>query len=953
MSVRRYATTIALACCTLAPLHAQTSTATIAGRILDPQGRPVAGATVTVRNTDLSSTRTATTDASGNFRVASLTSGAFTVEAKSESLATRHPVRLTLSLGSTVHVDVPLALPAVKQSATVHARSGLVEGNTVAPEVNKEDSSVGIFLAGLTVTYLPNRDRDFNQFTTLSPGADEDASGNGVIMAGQRASSLITQVDGTSFNDPLHGGIRGAGDRAFFLPQTVVREFQIIHSGVTAEVGGTNSGLINVVTKQGSGRTHGELFYTGRPSGLTAADAFGNSLDNTQNTFGGSTGGPLKLPFLRKRSFYYVGFEQDFLHVPYWSAFAPQAPGVVIPTALAAQQGETVQKSSPTAFFGRVDLLPSPKDTLALELGLNRVSASNVPDALNTGASTRSLATAANAASLGGHSATAIVQWMHLLTPRLVNQATVAWSGDHRSLTPNSTAPEQVINGFGILGGNSFGSQLFTSQQTQLKEDVSLTRGNTLLTFGGAFAYDPAYQQQEANLNGRFDYDSLADYLAANPRRFQQTFALGDTRYRGSVREFSLYGNGRFTLTRKLTLTAGLRWASQFNPQPQNPNPAIPVTAHIPSDLSLWQPRLGLAWNPATKTVVRLSSGLFSANTPADIFHRVAIDNGQQVAIADSYFDPMLLTLAQPLPRVPALTTPAALVIGIDPNFRNPTSAQFAATLEQELHPKLDVTVGYLHNSTWHLQRRIDENLDAPTIDASGNPVFPALRPSSAYGRLLVNQSNAHSNYDGLLVTAISQISRRTQVTANYTFARTRDDDSNDGPFSIDSALNPYNLKAEAAPSTQDVRHNLNIAAILNLPVGFKFNPIFITRSGLPYTPLVGFDTQHDANDYNDRAVISGQVAARNSLRQPAFNDLDLRIVKDFTLPGEGHHLDLFMDVFNVAGSGNRSFGPSSSSLFGNASSPVFSAGQALFAPDTTRLGGPREVQFTARLVGF
>jgi hypothetical protein len=59
------------------------------------------------------------------------------------------------------------------------------------------------------------------------------------------------------------------------------------------------------------------------------------------------------------------------------------------------------------------------------------------------------------------------------------------------------------------------------------------------------------------------------------------------------------------------------------------------------------------------------------------------------------------------------------------------------------------------------------------------------------------------------------------------------------------------------------------------------------------------------------------------------------------------------MDVFNVVGSQNRSFGPASSSLFGNASSPVNSGGQALFAPDTTRLGGPREFQFTARLVGF
>jgi hypothetical protein len=961
--MHRSAAAFLLATCAVAA-SAQTSTGTIAGRVLDPSGKPVANATVKVTNTDLSATRTATSNAEGEFRVPALPSGAFSVEAATTGLASRRPVRVTLTVGSSVHVEVPLAIPAVRQRTTVRARNGLVEGNTVAPEVNKDDPSAGIFLPGLTVTYLPNRDRDFNQFTELSPAADEDASGSGVIVAGQRASALITQVDGTSFNDPLLGGLRGAEDRAFFLPQTVVREFQIVHSGVAADVGGTNAGLVNVVTKQGSGRIHGEFFYTVRPSGLTSSDPFGHSLDNTQNTFGGSTGGPLPGPFLRKRAFYYVGFEQDFLHVPTWSAFEPQATALTLPTTISSQQGQIVQRSSPTAFFGRIDLAPGQRDTVALELGLNRAHASNLPDALTTGASTRTIATAANGTSLSGQSFTAISQWMHLLTPRLVNQLTAASSGDHRNLTPNSTAPELVINGFGVLGGNSFGPQLFTSQQTQLKDDLSLTRGITVLTVGGAFAYDPAYDQQEPNLNGRFDYNSLDAFLSNSPRRFQQTFPTGDIRYQGAVRELSLYANLHTTLRPKLTVTAGLRWDAQFNPQPQHPNAAIPLTTSIPSDLTVWQPRLGLAWNPVPKTVLRLSAGLFNANTPADIFHRVATDNGQQAVTADSYFDPQILSLALAsgaplaLSSVPALTQPAALVFGIanggaGGKFRNPASAQFAATLERELHPKLDLSGGYLHNSSWHLEQRLDENLNPPAYSVQGDPIFPALRPNPAIGRFLVNQSSAHSTYDGFLVTAISQISRRTTITANYTLARTRDSNSIDNPFGIDSVLNPFNLRAEAAPSNQDVRNNFNVAAILNLPAGLKFNPIFVSRSGLPYTPIVGFDTQGDTNDFNDRALIGSQSASRNSMRQPDFNDLDLRLVKDFTLKGEGHHLDLFMDVFNVTGAGNLNFGPQPVSLFGNAASPVYTAGQSLFAPDTTRLGGPREFQFTARLVGF
>jgi len=135
--------------------------------------------------------------------------------------------------------------------------------------------------------------------------------------------------------------------------------------------------------------------------------------------------------------------------------------------------------------------------------------------------------------------------------------------------------------------------------------------------------------------------------------------------------------------------------------------------------------------------------------------------------------------------------------------------------------------------------------------------------------------------------------------------------------------------------------------------LGFKFNPILVARSGLPYTPIIGFDTQNDGNDWNDRALLNGTVAARNALRQPAFFNLDIRFVKDFTLRGEGHHLDLFMDIFNITGAGNRNFGPQAVSLFGTSAAPVFSAGQALFAPDTNHFGSTRQVQFTARITAF
>ena len=933
---------------TVSAVFAQSNTASIVGQVIDPQGRPVAGASIVIRNTDLAAKRTAVSDANGHFRVSNLVPGAFTVEGKAQGLVSKRPVRLTLGLGSSAQVNLVLSVATVSQKTTVSGRAATMEGNTLAPAVNKDEASVSSFFAGMTVTYLPNRDRDFTQFGQLGAGMTESASGSGLIVAGQRSSAIVTQVDGANFNDPLHGGPRGAGDGTFFLPQTVVREFQIVRSGVTAAVGGTNAGLVNVATKEGSNKLHGEAFYTVRPGWATSADAFGHTLDNRQNTFGLSLGGPV----VRDRIFYYAGIEQDLLQTPYFVQFEPQAPGTAVPVTLVDQQGQVLQKSSPTAFFVRGDATLNQANTLNLLVAVNRIRSSNVGEG-----STRSIATLGNANSLSGQSIWSKVGLTTLVNERSVNQLLVSWSGDHRNATPNSTAPQLAINGFGILGGDSLGSHIYTSNQFQLGDTLSFTHGGAVLDVGGRFAYSPAYEQQEENLNGRFDYNSLTDYLANTPRRYQQTFVIGDTRYSGSVRGLGLFANGQLPLGKDVTLTAGLRWDAQWNPQPAHPNPAIAQTQKIPADLTQWQPRLGVAWKPLQKTVVRVSSGIYDAPTPATIFHRIAADNGLQTITADSYFDPQILPLVSSgphaLPLPPALTTPAALIVGIDPAFRNPRSLQVAAGLEQEIKPQLTLSGGYLHNSTWRLQRRLDHNLNPPISTAEGLPIFPSTRPNSAIGRLLINESSAHSNYDGLLLSAVSQISRRSQLTINYTLSQTHDDDSNIGPYSIDAALSPFDLQGERAFSSQDIRHVLNVSAILNLPLGFKCNPMFLARSGHPYTPIIGFDTQHDANDWNDRALINGVTAGRNSERQPTFSNLDLRVVKDFTLHGTGHHLDLFMDVFNLAGSSNRNFGVDAVGLYGTASLPVASAGQALFAPDLTRVGGPRAIQFTARLVAF
>lgn len=925
----------------------QAASGTISGTVLDPQHKAVAGATVVVINNALGSARALTTDTTGHFTAAQLSAGGYSLKATAPGLRQARPQAVTLGVGGSVTLDLVMSVAQAGQEVTVTGERTEVEGQTVAPAVDKDSPQVANTVAGLTVTYLPSRARDFREDGMLAAGTE--ATPQGLAVSGQRPDATAFQIDGASFNDPLQGGARGSQDGGFFFPQTAVQEMAVVHAGADAEVDSSNGGLFNLATKQGSDRIHGEMFYIIRPRQWGGRDTFGHPLADTLNQGGVGLGGDI----IPKRVYYYLGFEQDAVDVPYWTQFQPQAGGAALPAALAAQQGETVGHSTPTALSLRLDVNLNPANQLNLDGNYNRVRFSNFDPG-----STQVWAAPSAGQSLSGQS-----DWLRAtLTSTLggvVNQAMAQWGSDRRAYTPNSLAPEVFINGLGVLGGDGLAQHRYVSRQRGLQDDVAWSGHGQMLRFGGGFTDDPAEEEQQANPYGRYDYNSLADYQAGVIRRFQQTFATaaGSWLYDGAVRTGTLYVSDRIKLREDLALTAGLRWQGQWNPQPNQPHTAIPGTSRIPNDLTQWQPRLGLAWNPSRKTVVRLSGGLYDAPTPATLFQRVFTDNGINSVVADSFYDPSLLALAaggNGLAAAPAgLTTPAALAVGIAPDFRNPRSFQTAVSVQQTVSPRVEVTSGYTHNSTWDLQRVVDANLNPPALAADGMPIFPAARPLAGVGQLLRNESSGHSRYDGWTTSAVFQLPYSLGLNANYTLARTRDDASQQGPFGVVTALNPFDLTREAGYANQDVRHNFNISGTDRLPLGFKINPIFVAHSGLPYTPIAGFDTQNDGNDLNDRAVIGGQVAARNSLRQPALYDLDLRFVKDFTLKGRGRHLDLFLDLFNVTNHGNRNFGPEALSYYGTAALPVASAGEALFSPSTTAFGGARMVQFTARMVLF
>ncbi|HMO79237.1 MAG TPA: carboxypeptidase regulatory-like domain-containing protein [Pyrinomonadaceae bacterium] len=952
--------------------QAESGSSAIEGTVVDINGSSVSGASVTIRNLETGLERVVVTDRNGRFSARVLPVGRYLVVASASGFAEGRRENVMLRVGESTPVSVSL------RPSEVTAQVDIVSGTDL---IDTETSTTGASLGERLVADLPVRGRNFSEFITLTPAVIQEADRSGLVVAGQRSINSNIAVDGADFNDPVQGNQRGGNESVFFFPQSAVREFQVVRSGASAEIGRTNAGFVNVVTKSGSNDLRGEVFYNNRNRYLTSEDAFGRSLDNAQNQFGGAIGGPI----VRDRAFFFFSLEQNLLRVPFVVEFQ-DVPGVQIPSELAALEGEKRGTNNPTVLFGRTDYLLNNSNTLNLQYTYTRMRGENFDfdSPRQTTAESGNYMRKGSSNGLKGSLVT-------VFSPNIINEIRGQVATDNRLEQPNSNMPRINIAGFGDIGGNDGRPRQFDSTRYQFANNVSISAGRHQLRFGFETNINNVAQRRETRIQGRWDFENrvlegvpttgLEQYIAGRPRRFRQTLATNDQNlslFQGTQQEYALFIQDRIRVSNQFVIDAGFRWEAQINPQPTDPFPGIPETSRIPNDLKQFQPRLGMAYdvNGRGNTVIRFSAGIFTARTPANLFQRVFTNNGsttREIEIAEPGAcrnssivnrpgcrlrgPDAIFTFPNSLTSIPPAFESFALlprVFGFDPTFRNPRSFQAAATLEQKISRDIVMSIGYIRNSTWALQRRLNRNLFPPTIDSTGMPIFPAARPIPGISWLSINESTAHSTYDGMTFTMTRRFADRFQFQANYTLSKSMDDDSNERNFSQEPALNPFDLSIERGYSKQDVRHNINLSGLVDLGYGFTLSGVLITRSGFPYTPVIGFDTQNDGNDDNDRAIINGRVVDRNSFRQPGFFNLDLRLLKGFILK-ERMRLDLSAELFNVTRNSNRNFGNDAVSFFGtplpDGSPSEPNAGVPLFAPSTARFGGPRQLQLGVRFV--
>ncbi len=306
--------TAALALLSAGALHAQLSTATVTGVVLDSSGSAIPQASVLLKNVDTSIELRTETNDSGNYVILSVPPGRYTLEFSKASFRSARIQQFTLQVNQTATFNQSLEVGSVGQTIEVAATGELVQSQT---------AELGAVIAQKQVVDLPLNGRNFTQLLTLTPGVapvsvSQNSGGFGTNVAagsqfvfpainGQTNRSNFFTLDGINN--------QGAFTSTYAVPPIVdaIQEFKVNSQNDQAEFGMVQGGTINVVSRSGTNELHGTGWWFLRNSAFDARNTFQPAvIPFRQNQFGGAIGGPVSIPKLyngKNKTFFYLAYQ--------------------------------------------------------------------------------------------------------------------------------------------------------------------------------------------------------------------------------------------------------------------------------------------------------------------------------------------------------------------------------------------------------------------------------------------------------------------------------------------------------------------------------------------------------------------------------------------------------------------------------------------------------------------
>ena len=249
--------------------YAQTNRGSITGNVVDPNGAGVPGAKVTVTNAGTNQSVTLTTSESGSFNATLLEPVVYKIEVEASGFKKSLVENIKVDTATVTTANIKLELGTIENTVTVSADDVILKTDT---------GTVGQTISERSLTEIPIGDQSVLNLMLTLPNVSGDlisevpSTGTGILTPGQGLSVGGGRPGGTSF---LADGVNNTSSAtgrtiASFSPATV-QEFNVQTSNYSAEFGQTTGGIVNVTTKSGTNKFHGQVSYFRKDPKISAA----------------------------------------------------------------------------------------------------------------------------------------------------------------------------------------------------------------------------------------------------------------------------------------------------------------------------------------------------------------------------------------------------------------------------------------------------------------------------------------------------------------------------------------------------------------------------------------------------------------------------------------------------------------------------------------------------------
>ena len=782
---------------------AQAGLGSLHGTVTDPSGAAVTKADVQVTTPDGKVIETATNQ-TGGYDVKGLAAGNYGIKVTAKGFTVYEVDGIEVGAGQSQKMDVALSIETQQENVNVTEQS-------VGLDTSAESNATQMVLTGKDLDALSDDPDELSQDLQALAGPSAGPNGGQIYIDGFTGGQLP--------------------------PKSSIREIRINQNPFSAEYDKLGYGRIEVFTKPGTDKYHGQISVNGNSSYFNSTSPFSTSnpaYDSTQ--YSANFGGPMG-----KKASFFIGFERRNI-----GENAVVNAFVLDPTTFAQEPYNTTVATprTRTSVSPRADFQLTPNNTLSVRYSYWQDNQEN------NGVGQFSLPS--QAFNQTGSEQTLQLSDTQLFGAKVVNELRFQYLRDRHGQAPDFT--DATLEVQGAFGGGGSSTQYLNDKQDyyELQNYTSWLAGKHMFKFGGRLRALRDSSYADANFNGMFTFNSLDAYQiteqglaagwtpaqirAAGGGAGQFTITYGTPGIVVTYYDLGVYFSDDWRWKPNFTVSYGLRYETQSSI----------------GDYGDVAPRVSFAWGlgkgTAPKTVIRAGWGMFYERFDEQYALQADRLNGttqQKFVVNQPNFYPIVPPEDSPLLNT-AKTFPT--VYQISPNLRASYVMQTAVSVERQITKNANIAVSYLNSRGLH--QYLTRNINAP-LPGTYDPTNPAsgIRPyGAAAGNIYQYESGGTMEQNQLIVNANVKVGSRLSLFGWYTLNNVNANTT--GPNSFPN--NQFNLDENFGPTSYDVRNRAFIGGTLALPYGMRLNPFLVVSSGIPFNITLGQDYNGDSI-FNDR----------------------------------------------------------------------------------------------------